>query len=156
MDHIFGFTVVHNVVNRDRMQVGWEGWMWHNRYGDGASFDNAAPIGPWIVEKSDIEDAGSLVINKYINEELVETYNTKDLIRSVEQFVSYCSKFFTLEPGIFLSTGSPGGWVLSRDEEGKPLLKPGKNPDHFLKTGDAVRGEIAGTGTLQNPVQTRR
>lgn len=156
LDHVFGFTVVHNVINRDRMQVGWEGWMWHNRYGDGASFDNSAPIGPWIVEKGDIEDPENLSIKKYINDELVETQNTKDLLRSIKQFVSYCSNFFTLEPGLFISTGSPGGWALGRDKDGNPLLKPVVQPDHFLKEGDIVKGEIAGIGTLQNPVQVRR
>lgn len=156
MDHIFGFTVFHNVVNRERMQVGWEGWMWHNRYGDGASFDNSAPIGPWIVEKDDIQDPENLVIRKYINEQFVETHNTKDLIRSVKQFVAYCSNFFTLEPGILISVGTPGGWVLGRDEKGNPRLKPGRNRDRFLKVGDVVKGEIVGIGTLQNPVQQRR
>ena len=155
MDHIFGFTIVHNVINRARMQVGWEGWMWHNRYGEGASFDNSAPIGPWIVEKNDIPDPENVELKKYINDELVETHNTRDLLRSVKQFVSYCSNFFTLEPGLFISTGSPGGWVLGRDGQGNPLLKPGKHPDRFLKEGDRVKGVISGIGSLENPVKTR-
>lgn len=155
MDHIFGFTIVHNVINRDRMQVGWEGWMWHIRYGEGASFDNSTPIGPWIVEKNDINNLEDLELKKYINDELIESHNSKDLLRSVKQFVSYCSTFFTLEPGLFISTGSPGGWVLGRDGQGNPVLKPGKHPNRFLREGDRVKGFIEGIGSLENTVKTR-
>jgi acylpyruvate hydrolase len=151
-NHIYGYIVVNNIVARDKLQVGWEGWMWHVRYGEGASFDNSAPTGPYIVTKDEVEDHDQLTLRKYVNGQLVEEHRTSDLLRKVDQFVSYLSTFLTLEPGILISTGSPGGWVLGKDEKGNPVIKAGKQETQFLKPGDVVTAEIESVGTLTNPV----
>jgi acylpyruvate hydrolase len=151
-EHIYGYTIVNNVVARDKLQVGWEGWMWHVRYGEGASFDHSAPIGPSIVTKDEIIDHDQLVLRKYVNDQLVEEHLTNNLLRKVDQFVSYLSTFFTLEPGILIATGTPGGWVFGKDKDGNPVIKPGKQKTVFLQPGDVVKAEIEHVGTLINPV----
>jgi 2-keto-4-pentenoate hydratase/2-oxohepta-3-ene-1,7-dioic acid hydratase in catechol pathway len=54
--------------------------------------------------------------------------------------VEHLSTAFTLEPGDVISTGTPSGVGIAM------------RPPRFLKSGDAVRIQIEGIGTLENPV----
>lgn len=152
LDHVFGYTVLNNVYSVDRLVIGWEGTMFHVRYGEGASFDNSAPIGPWIVTTDEIKDPENLILKKYINDELVNEASTSSLFRSVRQFASYCSTFFTLQPDIMISTGNPSGPVLGKDEFNRPVIKHLKQNSMYLKPGDKVKCEIEGVGCLRNLV----
>jgi len=67
--------------------------------------------------------------------------NTKDLIFSTKQLISYLSKCMTLKPGTAIMTGTPSGVGFAR------------KPPVFLKPGDIVEIDIDGIGTLRNPVK---
>jgi 2-keto-4-pentenoate hydratase/2-oxohepta-3-ene-1,7-dioic acid hydratase in catechol pathway len=54
--------------------------------------------------------------------------------------VSWCSRFFRLEPWDLIFTGTPAGVIL-----GKP-----KGSREWLKKGDTVSVSIEGIGTLTN------
>jgi|GEM_PF-351755 len=152
LDHVFGYTILTDVYSLDKLQVGWEGTMFHVRYGEGESFDNSAPIGPWVVTKDEIENPENLKLKKYINDELVVESNTSDLLRSVKEFASYCSTFFTMKPEILISTGNPDGVVFGTDDEGIPVIKDVRANKVQLKPGDKVRCEIENIGKIENPV----
>lgn len=152
LDNVFGYTILNDVYSVDRLVVGWEGTMFHVRYGEGASFDTTAPIGPWIVTKDEIGNPENLVMKKYINGKLVEETNTKDLLRSVREFASYCSIYFTMQPDILVSTGNPEGPKLGIDENDRPVIKDIRKNPTYLEAGDKVVCEIECIGRLENPV----
>jgi acylpyruvate hydrolase len=71
------------------------------------SFDNSALIGKFLplsqVEKNGIR----FQLRK--NDEVVQIGNTIDLIFSFKQIICYASKFFTLQKGDLIYTGTPAG-----------------------------------------------
>ena len=94
-------------------------------------FDSFGPFGPWIV--TDL-DPNQLMLKTYLNGELKQQDNTKNCVFSVQQVLSFISKYMTLFPGDIVITGTPRG------------IAP-------MKSGDTVEVEIEGIGTLRNTVQ---
>jgi len=72
------------------------------------SFDGATVLGKWI-SKSQFQNSNSLDIELQKNGETVQQANTNTMIRSIDQLISYTSKFFTLKIGDILFTGTPAG-----------------------------------------------
>ncbi|HHU76562.1 MAG TPA: fumarylacetoacetate hydrolase family protein [Firmicutes bacterium] len=151
MEHIYGFTVISNVYC-EKLQVGWEGTMFHVRYSEGTSFDNACPTGPYIVTREEVGDPENLEMKLFVNGTLRDSTNTKDLLRGIKEFVSYCSTFITLEPGLLILCGSPLGPVLGKDGDGRPVIKDLRQNPSYLKPGDRVRSVVEKVGALENPV----
>jgi len=71
-------------------------------------FDGSAPIGLFI-DKKEIKDLNSINFSLTINGNLVQKGNTKDLLFSFDQVISYISKFVTLKTGDLIFTGTPEG-----------------------------------------------
>lgn len=72
------------------------------------SFDGAAPVGEFIpVNPSD--DMTNLDFRLEINNKIVQQGNTSDMIFSINEIVSYISRFFTLKTGDLIFTGTPSG-----------------------------------------------
>jgi 2-keto-4-pentenoate hydratase/2-oxohepta-3-ene-1,7-dioic acid hydratase in catechol pathway len=91
-------------------------------------FDGAAPIGKFIPVSS-VKDAGNLGFRLEINDKIVQQSNTSDMIFSINEIISYVSRFFTLKTGDLIFTGTPSGvGPLNRNDhlvayiEDKPLL----------------------------------
>lgn len=95
--------------------------------------DGFCPVGPWIVSKNDVTDPGQLETRVYINGELKQENNTKNLIRSIPKLLEDVTEFMTLRKGDVLLVGVP------------------EQPPH-AKDGDEVRIEIDGIGVLVNKV----
>ncbi len=147
---VFGYTVFTDVYDAEKLAVGWEGWHFHNLYGEGASFDTAAPIGPWVVTKEEAGDPAGLEAGLSVNGSERARFRFGDLQRGVFEFMSYVSTFFTLEPGILIAGGSPAGPRFGATPEGYPAIL--NHPADVLSPGDTIRSEIAGIGVLENPV----
>lgn len=130
---IAGYVVVDDVSVRD-WQVMTPQWSL------GKSFDTHGPIGPWIVTADEIGDPHELDIRTYVNGELRQQSNTRNLIFSCFDQVEILSRVCTLEPGDVVATGTPGGVAVAR--EGQPWLVP----------GDRVRVEIERIGAIENEV----
>jgi 2-keto-4-pentenoate hydratase/2-oxohepta-3-ene-1,7-dioic acid hydratase in catechol pathway len=133
LDHVAGYSIMNDVSARD-LQFGDKQWT------RGKSIDTFAPMGPCIVTRSELGDAGSLAIQLRLNGERLQNSNTRNLIFNVAALVSHISQTMTLEPGDVISTGTPAGVGYVR------------NPPVFLKPGDVVEIEIEGIGVLRNPV----
>jgi 2-keto-4-pentenoate hydratase/2-oxohepta-3-ene-1,7-dioic acid hydratase in catechol pathway len=132
-DYIAGYVIVDDVTVRD--------WQFHTpTWTMGKSFDTHGPIGPWIVTTDEITDPHQLALRTYVNDELRQESNTKNLIFDCFHLVEHISKAFTLEPGDVIATGTPSGAGLLR------------KPPQLLKDGDVVRVEIDGIGQIENPV----
>jgi 2-keto-4-pentenoate hydratase/2-oxohepta-3-ene-1,7-dioic acid hydratase in catechol pathway len=131
--HIFGYFVANDVSARD--------WQFHTpTFTMGKSFDTHGPIGPWIVTAEDVPDPHNLDLRAYVNGELRQQSNTRQMIHNIWAQIAYLSTAFTLDTGDLIATGTPEGVGIGRD------------PPVFLKPGDVVRCEIDGIGAIENRV----
>ena len=70
-------------------------------------FDNSAVLSQSFIEKASLEDQIEFELKK--NGTTVQLGNTKDLLFSFNQIISYVSKFITLKTGDLIYTGTPEG-----------------------------------------------
>jgi 2-keto-4-pentenoate hydratase/2-oxohepta-3-ene-1,7-dioic acid hydratase in catechol pathway len=133
--HVAGYTAGHDVSARD-WQLKKDGKQWMV----GKTFDTFAPCGPALVTPDEVPDPHALGIRLRLNGKAMQDSNTKQMIFSVWEVVSYLSQVFTLEPGDLVYTGTPPGVGFAR------------KPPVFLKPGDVCEVEIDGLGVLRNPV----
>lgn len=94
-------------------------------------FDGSAVIGEWRDSK-DLPQLNSIDFSLEKNGETVQQANTKEMLWSIEQLVSYVSTFFTLKKGDIIFTGTPAGvGVISAGDylegflEGQSMFKIG-------------------------------
>ena len=135
LDHVFGYTIGNDVTARD-WQKGRPGGQWLL----GKSFDTFAPVGPWIVTRDEVDDPQNLELKLLLNGEVMQNSNTSRMIFAVDYLIWHVSKFFTLQPGDLLFTGTPSG------------VGAGRNPEVYLNHGDEVAVSISGIGRLVNRV----
>jgi 2-keto-4-pentenoate hydratase/2-oxohepta-3-ene-1,7-dioic acid hydratase in catechol pathway len=128
--HIFGYTIVNDVTARDRQRN-------HKQWFLGKALDGFCPMGPWITTADEV-DPENLDVKCWVNDELRQNANTRDLIFDIPTLVATISAGLTLEPGDVIATGTPAGVGI------------GFNPPKFLKSGDTVRIAISGLGELTN------
>ena len=130
LSHVWGYTIVNDVTARDVQ-------MRHQQWDLGKSFDTFCPMGPWLIT-ADAFDATNTRVRCWVNEELRQEGETRDLIFDLPTLIETCSRGITLYPGDIIATGTPAGVGM------------GFNPPRYLKAGDRVRIEIDGLGTLEN------
>jgi 2-keto-4-pentenoate hydratase/2-oxohepta-3-ene-1,7-dioic acid hydratase in catechol pathway len=133
-DHVFGYTIFHDVSARD-YQAATSQWMM------GKTFDTFAPMGPAIVTADEIADPHALDIQMIINGEVLQNSNTSQLVFRIPDLIEHLSSVFTLEPGDVVSTGTPGG------------VGEARIPPRWLRPGDDVVVRISGLGELRNGVR---
>lgn len=146
LDHVFGYTILNDISerglnsrieNRRKREL--------DRFFDwlaGKWFDGFAPSGPWIVTADEIGDPHNLNIRLWVNDQLRQEGNTRDMIFRIEDQIAYSSSIMTLEPGDIISTGTPVG--------------AGIGGDASLQAGDELVCEIEKIGTLRNRVTVER
>ena len=71
--------------------------------------DGGTVLGPWFVDAADVADAGNLGLRTFVNGNLTQTGNTRDLIFDIPSLIEYLSAFMTLSPGDVILTGTAGG-----------------------------------------------
>jgi len=71
-------------------------------------FDNAAPLGKFL-PKSHFSDIRNIPFHLELNGITVQEGNSKDMIFSFEDIISYVSSFITLKMGDLIFTGTPAG-----------------------------------------------
>ena len=134
MDHVAGFMVCNDVSER-AYQTERSG-----QWSKGKSSDNFGPIGPWLVTRDEVPDAGNLHMWLDVNGKRMQDGSTATMVYKVPFLVSYLSQFFTLHPGDVVSTGTPPGVGL------------GMKPPQYLKPGDVVDLGIEGLGQQRQDV----
>lgn len=72
------------------------------------AFDNSAPIGDFYIDKKEL-DLKNLNFRLDKNGESVQKGETKNMIFSIDQIISYVSQFITLKVGDLIFTGTPAG-----------------------------------------------
>lgn len=71
-------------------------------------FNHSAPISS-MVEKSKFKDLQNLNFHLEVNNTICQEGNTHDMIFTINELISYTSKFFTLKKGDLIFTGTPVG-----------------------------------------------
>ncbi|WP_134678675.1 ureidoglycolate lyase [Paracoccus ravus] len=135
LEHVAGYCVVNDVSERE-----WQlerGQTWDK----GKGFDTFGPIGPWVVTRDEIADAGNLSMWLEVDGKRYQDGSTKTMIFDVATLVSYCSKLMTLMPGDVITTGTPPGVGM------------GQNPQVYLKGGETIRLGIEGLGEQTQKVR---
>lgn len=130
LKHVWAYTIINDVTARDWQQR-------HKQWFLGKSFDTFCPMGPWIVTRDELKD-DDISVKCWVNDELRQSANSKDLIFDVPTLVETISAGITLYPGDIIATGTPAGVGLG--------FKPAK----YLVAGDTVRLEVGGVGVLEN------
>ena len=72
------------------------------------SFEHSAPISKEFISIEQL-DWTNLEFTLRKNDEIVQIGYTKDMIFSIDQIISYVSKFMTLKTGDLIYTGTPAG-----------------------------------------------
>ncbi|KAA3664596.1 MAG: FAA hydrolase family protein [Chloroflexi bacterium] len=108
----------------------------------GKTADKFIPVGPYLVTADEVGDPQNLDIKLWLNGELRQSSNTRYMIFSVAEIISYISQHMTLEPGDIISTGTPEGVILGMEQK------------VWLKPGDVLRVEVEKLGVLQNELVT--
>ena len=72
-------------------------------------FDGSAAVGRFVPKERFGHDIQDLHFHLDINGQTVQRGHTADMLRPVDELVSYISRFFTLKTGDLLYTGTPVG-----------------------------------------------
>src|SRR5262245_24767896 len=134
LDHVLGYCVGIDFSERDfQFNRGWQGFK-------GKSADTFAPLGPFLATRDEIADPQKLALRLAVNGTGRQNGNTREMIFSVAELVSYISRFMSLQPGDVVLTGTPAGVGF------------GQKPSVYLKTGDVVTASIEGLGEQTHKV----
>ena len=85
-----------------------------------------------------------LKIKTILNDEVMQDWNTNDMIFDVPTLIEFLSGSTTLVPGTLILTGTPHGVGFARD------------PKVLLKENDSISIEIEKIGKLTNPVKNEQ
>lgn len=134
LNYVAGYVLINDVSEREFQLE--RGGTWDK----GKGCDTFAPIGPYLVTADEMPDTTNVGVWLSVNGHMYQNGNTKNLIFSVPQLISYVSKFMTLLPGDVISTGTPAGVGL------------GLKPPVYLKAGDVVELGADGLGVSRQTV----
>ena len=102
---VVGFAVALDLTLRDMQQECKEkGWPWAKAKG----FDNSCPISNFISVK-EFPDWDKIRFSLSVNGELRQKGKSSQMMHSIPQLISYASRFFTLQKGDIVLTGTPKG-----------------------------------------------
>jgi 5-oxopent-3-ene-1,2,5-tricarboxylate decarboxylase/2-hydroxyhepta-2,4-diene-1,7-dioate isomerase len=128
-DYVAGYSVANDYAIRDYLE---------NYYRPNLrvkSRDGCTPLGPWLVDRADVPDPMNLALRTYVNAEIAQQGNTRDMVFDIPYLIAYLSGIMTLSPGDVILTGTPEGL---RD----------------VRPGDEVVTEIEGIGRLVNTIMS--
>jgi 2-keto-4-pentenoate hydratase/2-oxohepta-3-ene-1,7-dioic acid hydratase in catechol pathway len=103
------------------------------------TFDGAAPCGPALVTKDEV-DHDAIEFSLTLNGEEMQSSATSDLIFAAPELVAHLSTLMTLAPGDLVSTGTPSGVGIAR------------RPSVWLRPGDVIEISSPQLGLLRTRV----
>ncbi len=97
-DCVFGYACLLDMVVRGREERVFR-----------KAYDTFCPVGPWIVTKDEIPNPHELNMKLWVNDELRQSANTRDLVLDIPGMIETASAVMTLYPGDIIATGTPEG-----------------------------------------------
>jgi 2-keto-4-pentenoate hydratase/2-oxohepta-3-ene-1,7-dioic acid hydratase in catechol pathway len=138
MRYVFGYTIVNDlserkynaeIEHRDKREFDvFFDWLM------GKWFDGSAPLGPELVTADEVADPSNLGLRLWLNGELMQDSNTRNMIFHIPETIAALTAVMTLEPGDVIAMGTPEGVGFARGRA--------------LRAGDHLRAEIEGLGHL--------
>ncbi len=105
MEHVAGYVLALDMTARNlQEQLKKKGHPWFLAKG----FDTSCPISDFI-PKAAVKDVNNLNLRLSVNGVEKQNGNTKDMIYKLPTIISYISKYFKLEYGDMILTGTPAG-----------------------------------------------
>jgi len=126
-DYVAGYTVANDYSVRDYLE---------NYYRPNfrvKSRDACTPIGPWLVDATDVRNPMNLRMTTSVNGAITQRGSTADMVFDIAFLIAHLSSFMTLSPGDVILTGTPPGLA-------------------GVHVGDEVVCEIGGIGRLMNTI----
>jgi len=137
MDAVAGYTICNDLSARDLgRRQDWPQFAsdWFGQ----KEFEGSMGLGPWITPSNQVADPYKMTLKLWVNDQLMQNSTASQLVFNIAEQIEYLSRRMTLRPGDVIATGTPAG--------------VGRPRGIFLKSGDTVRLEIGGIGTMENKV----
>jgi 2-keto-4-pentenoate hydratase/2-oxohepta-3-ene-1,7-dioic acid hydratase in catechol pathway len=138
MQYVFGYTIINDlserrynaeIERRDKREFDpFFDWIM------GKWFDGSAPLGPELVTADEITDPSNLDLRLWLNGEVMQDSNTRNMIFHIPETIAALTSVMTLDPGDVIAMGTPEGVGIARGRA--------------LRAGDHLRVEIEGLGHL--------
>ena len=126
LEHVWGYAIGLDMTRRDVQGAAKKlGRPWDT----GKAFEQSAPIGP-ITPAAQASEIGSAAITLHVNGAVRQSSTIDKLIWNVAETTADLSKYFTLQPGDLIYTGTPAGVAA-------------------VQRGDELLGSITGLGELR-------
>jgi 2-keto-4-pentenoate hydratase/2-oxohepta-3-ene-1,7-dioic acid hydratase in catechol pathway len=103
MDFVFGYSCLIDATMRIEKGVAEEERSMRK------SFETFTPMGPWIVTADEVPKPNSLKNQLWVNGELKQSANTREMIVDIPELIELVSSVITLLPGDVIATGTPEG-----------------------------------------------
>ena len=126
LTHVWGYAVGLDMTRRDLQG---EAKKLGRPWDTGKAFEHSAPIGP-ITPAAQAGNIGQAGITLHVNGSVRQSSTIDMLIWNVAETIADLSKYFTLQPGDLIYTGTPAGVAA-------------------VQRGDALVGAIDGLETLR-------
>lgn len=125
--YVFGYACLLDMVVRGREERVFR-----------KAYDTFCPVGPWIVTADEVGDPANLEMKLWVNGELKQHANTRDLVLDIPGMIEMASAVMTLYPGDIIATGTPAGVGKVSDGD--------KVRIRIERVGEMTVGIVAGTG----------
>jgi len=135
----------HHLAWRPKFEGGEDTYLLFIYHSKSKGADTFAAMGPWLTTKDEIPNPNALRVRGYIDGECYADDSTANYFFPVERVISEASKWFTMEVGDCLNTGT-----ASKGTE----KHPGGNSGTYLNLydGKLTDVEIDGLGKLTNRI----
>ncbi|MCK4620913.1 MAG: fumarylacetoacetate hydrolase family protein [Desulfuromonadales bacterium] len=129
LDHVVGYGVALDLTLRDvQAEQRERGLPWEIAKG----FDTSCPLSDFVAADQ-VDNPNNIRLTLTVNGEIRQEGTTAQMMRSVEQIIAEISKFYTLEEGDIILTGTPAGVSA-------------------IESGDQLVGKIEQVGSLRSTV----
>ena len=125
--YVFGYACLLDMVVRGREERVFR-----------KAYDTFCPVGPWIVTADEVGDPANLEMKLWVNGELKQHANTRDLVLDIPGMIEMASAVMTLYPGDIIATGTPAGVGKVNDGD--------KVRIRIERVGEMTVDIVAGTG----------
>jgi 2-keto-4-pentenoate hydratase/2-oxohepta-3-ene-1,7-dioic acid hydratase in catechol pathway len=98
-DYIFGYLNFIDGSARGLPPAG-------NTFYQMKSRDTFAPLGPYVVTADEVPNPQSLQVRLWVNDKLMQNYNTSDMAHKIPRCIEWVSSIHALEPGDVLALGT--------------------------------------------------
>ena len=130
MSCVVGYTCFNDITAREKSKIlQGKGHPWFLA----KNLDTFGPLGPHLVTVDALPDPTNIGVSLRVNGETRQEGRTNQMIHSIPKLIAYLSRWFALEKGDVIATGTP----------------PGVGP---LVVGDLVEVEVEGVGILRSAV----